>query len=80
MSIKTPIQWSDSTCNPTLGCDGYFLTQLGMHVRERSDRLRLDDRHGGTWDDWPRRLRVRQMPVLTSRKASQAGKKSVVVA
>lgn len=50
----------------------YFLKQLGTHVREDDDRIKLVDRHGGNWDEWPARLRVRQMPVCVgSRRSSK---------
>jgi protein gp37 len=42
----------------------YFIKQLGTKVTERSRQMRLTDRHGGDWNDWPRDLGVRQMPVF----------------
>ncbi|MCE9553891.1 MAG: phage Gp37/Gp68 family protein [Planctomycetes bacterium] len=46
----------------------YFLKQLGTCVREDGERLRFADRHGGDWSQWPRRLRVRQMPINATTK------------
>ncbi len=40
----------------------YFLKQLGAHVVDGGRRLRLRDRHGGDWGDWPGDLRVREVP------------------
>lgn len=40
----------------------YFLKQLGGHAVENGVRLALEDGHGGEWDEWPERLRVRQLP------------------
>jgi protein gp37 len=40
----------------------YFLKQLGTHVIEDGRRFRLKSRKGVNWDEWPKRLRVRQMP------------------
>lgn len=40
----------------------YFLKQLGTKVLHGGDAYRLVDRHGGNWMEWPRRLRVRQVP------------------
>lgn len=40
----------------------YFLKQLGSRAVHKGDILRTIDRHGGSWDEWPRRLRTRQIP------------------
>lgn len=40
----------------------YFLKQLGANVRDGTAVLKLRDRHGGDWDEWPEELRVRQLP------------------
>jgi len=40
----------------------YFLKQLGSNPLEAGARLALGDGHGGDWEEWPERLRVRQMP------------------
>jgi protein gp37 len=42
----------------------YFLKQLGAHVIDRGSRVKLLDRHGGDWSEWPVDLRVRQLPSL----------------
>jgi protein gp37 len=41
-----------------------FVKQLGSHVREREGTRRINhkDSHGGDWDEWPKDLRVREMP------------------
>ena len=48
----------------------YFLKQLGAHVVADWQRIRLLDGHGGDWNEWPQRLRVRQMPIYVGRKVS----------
>ena len=40
----------------------YFLKQLGAGVLHRDELLSLRDGHGGDWVEWPKSLRVRQMP------------------
>lgn len=40
----------------------YFLKQLGSHVLQNGERLRLVDGHGGDPTEWPAELRVREMP------------------
>ncbi|MEQ8784655.1 MAG: DUF5131 family protein [Pirellulaceae bacterium] len=40
----------------------YFLKQFGSHVVDESGRLRLHDKHGGDWHEWPERVRVREVP------------------
>jgi protein gp37 len=41
----------------------YFLKQLGSAAFNDGRRLRLKDRHGGDWMEWPEEaLRVREMP------------------
>jgi protein gp37 len=46
----------------------YFLKQLGSCVTYRGERVRTIRGHGGDWDAWPRRLRVRQMPIYVGRR------------
>lgn len=43
----------------------YFLKQLGSLVHRRGERVVFDDNHAGNWVEWSRRLRVRQMPLLS---------------
>jgi hypothetical protein len=45
MSIKTKIQWCDSTCNPTMGCDG---CELWSSKRQTCYAGLLHLRYGGT--------------------------------
>ena len=40
----------------------YFLKQLGFHVACKEERLLFNDNHAGDWSEWPRSLRVRQVP------------------
>ncbi|SEN18326.1 protein gp37 [Stigmatella aurantiaca] len=44
----------------------YFLKQLGANVRDGSAVLKLRDRHGGDWNEWPTDLRIRQLPLRLS--------------
>lgn len=41
----------------------YFLKQLGSIVHREGRLLRFLDGHAGNWSEWPKNLRVRQMPV-----------------
>ena len=41
----------------------YFLKQLGSQVSWHGRRLDLRHSHGGNWKEWPRHLRVRDMPI-----------------
>lgn len=36
-----------------------FVKQLGTHLAKE---LKLKDRHGGDWTEWPEHLRIREMP------------------
>lgn len=40
----------------------YFLKQLGSNVWHRGKQLNFADTHGGDWEEWPKRLRVRRLP------------------
>lgn len=40
----------------------YFLKQLGAVVVRNGKPLSLEDGHGGDWNEWPKAIRVRQMP------------------
>lgn len=40
----------------------FFCKQLGRRPVEDGITLKLRDKHGGNWDEWPGDLRVRQMP------------------
>ncbi len=40
----------------------YFLKQLGSKVCRKGDQTLYENSHGGNWDEWPKRLRVRQFP------------------
>ncbi len=40
----------------------YFLKQLGSTVFSGDERLRFRDGHAGDWSEWPKELRVREMP------------------
>lgn len=45
----------------------FFLKQLGRRPVENGEELRLQDSHGGTWEEWPQDLRVREMPLAFRR-------------
>lgn len=40
----------------------YFLKQLGSRPVENGAPLKLRDKHGGDWAEWPADLRIRQVP------------------
>lgn len=40
----------------------FFLKQLGRRPVEGNKELHLKDSHGGNWTEWPRDLRVREVP------------------
>lgn len=42
----------------------FFLKQLGGNVTDGGQPLVLPDGHGGDWNEWPRDLKVRQLPGL----------------
>jgi protein gp37 len=47
----------------------YFLKQLGACPVEGGRRLKLRDRHGGDWREWPEELRRRQVPDVDFRRS-----------
>lgn len=55
----------------------YFLTQLGAHVVEKGKRIELEDRHGGDRNEWPARLRVRQVPTVRGRFRRESTSKAL---
>ena len=42
----------------------YFLKQLGAVVTRKGKRVQFADAHGGDWTEWPKAVRVRQMPKI----------------
>ena len=42
----------------------FFVKQLGSNPIENGVPLRLADKHGGDWAEWPENLRVREMPLV----------------
>ena len=40
----------------------FFLKQLGRRPISEGEGLKLRDSHGGDWSEWPKDLRVREMP------------------
>ena len=40
----------------------FFLKQLGRRPVSEGEELKLRDTHGGDWTEWPKDLRVREMP------------------
>lgn len=57
----------------------YFLKQLGHNCVANGYRVNLDDGHGGDWAEWPRRLRVREMPIYVGRKRLRRVRQQKVV-
>lgn len=47
----------------------YFLKQLGANVLLDHGELKLRDRHGGKWSEWPDDLPIRQVPTSDIVKA-----------
>ncbi len=53
----------------------YFLKQLGGHVIRAEDRIRLLQRHGGDWNEWPEDVpKLRQMPMSPTGQPEAAPK------
>jgi len=48
------------------------LKQLGSAVFSEGRRLRFRDGHAGDWSEWPKGVRVREMPQRPAAKAQQA--------
>lgn len=42
----------------------YFLKQLGARVTRNGEPLHFEDGHAGNWEEWPKKIRVRQLPKL----------------
>lgn len=40
----------------------FFVKQLGKNPTDNGIPLKLSDKHGGEWDEWPGDLRIREMP------------------
>lgn len=40
----------------------FFLKQLGSNACQNGQPVKLHDRHGGDWTEWPREFRVREIP------------------
>jgi protein gp37 len=51
----------------------YFLKQLGTVVYRRGEQVHFEDHHGGDWSEWPKELRIREMP-LSGQLPAAAGK------
>lgn len=45
----------------------FFMKQLGTNPHDGGTRLRLRDRHGRSWHEWPRDLAVREVPGVNRR-------------
>lgn len=43
----------------------YFLKQLGAFPTRDGERLNLQNGHGGDWEEWPKDIRLRQLPALS---------------
>ncbi len=78
------IQWAEELISSCRTNDvAFFLKQLGSFVTQNGKRLEFSDNHAGDWEEWPKNLRVRQMPKKksvnkssTSEKVSDAKTKS----
>lgn len=57
----------------------YFLKQLGSCVTVKGAKIRDHRGHGGEWDKWPARLRVRQMPISVGRRRSRSVRQRKIV-
>lgn len=57
-------------------CTALFVKQLGRRPLDNGNPLRLDDRHGGDWSEWPDDLTIRLFPaafrVLQADRAAAA--------
>jgi hypothetical protein len=40
----------------------FFLKQLGKKPFYQNQPLKLEDKHGGDWAEWPEDWRVRELP------------------
>lgn len=40
----------------------FFMKQLGAKPEEDGKRIKLEDAHGGNWEEWPEDLRIRELP------------------
>lgn len=47
-----------------------FVKQLGTKAIQNGVPFKLQDYHGGNWDEWPANLRVREMPTFLKKKAA----------
>ena len=56
----------------------FFLKQLGRNPMMGGKPIRLRDPHGGDWDEWPSRLRVREFPGHFHRYRADERKPSAV--
>ncbi|MDA9856581.1 phage Gp37/Gp68 family protein [Rubripirellula sp.] len=54
----------------------FFLKQLGSFVTQNGQPLEFNDNHAGDWEEWPSKLKVRQMPKKKTAKKS-SGKSKV---
>jgi protein gp37 len=43
-----------------------FVKQLGSKPIDNNSVIKLNDWHGGEWDEWPADLRIREFPALTA--------------
>jgi protein gp37 len=67
-AAPTPVEWLRGLRDFfRRGPTAVFVKQLGSHPTEAGAPLRLKDRHGGDWREWPEDLRVREMPLPPKR-------------
>ncbi len=57
------IEWAESLIEQCqLSGVRFFLKQLGSNVWKDRKKCHFTHSHGGNWDEWPRTLRVRELP------------------
>jgi hypothetical protein len=67
------IDWAHSVIQDCRTHDvPYFLKQLGASVTSNGSEMTFNDGHAGDWSEWPRQLRVRQLPKLTTLRSRNA--------
>jgi protein gp37 len=68
MAKHFDLAWADDLrAQCRIAKTAYFSKQLGAHVVDNGKRLELEDGHGGDWNEWPARLRVREVPTVRGR-------------
>lgn len=56
------VSWMEEIANAITGVGNYvFVKQMGTHL---SKQLKMSDRHGGNFDEFPKQLQLREFPKL----------------